>query len=85
MSLSPVELAAITYLRRRSGLDNPPGYYKGRLWFPFDAEKRACCEQIKHPNSLRQSLLRHCRSAGHVAALYQVEVRELRRVAKALS
>lgn len=81
MSLSD---ALNLYLRRRDRLDHPAGSFdRAGRWWPNDAEQQSCCSAIRSPSrAWPYSLLVHCRSLGHVAALTGVAPSELRRLAR---
>lgn len=63
---------------RQGGRELPEGRFDAakRFW-PAAAERRACCAAISSPYKNRSSLLAHCRTLGHVAALHGVEVAAL--------
>jgi hypothetical protein len=79
--------AAKTFNLRKSRQADPEGSYdSGRRWMPSIAEKCACCESIRLPSiKWPASLLQHCRSAAHIALLYQVDREELICEAKKLN
>ncbi len=72
--------AAQEYLARQSRRRDPAGKFdRGGRWYPSAAEERPCCAAIRPPSRRWPlSLLRHCRSDRHVAALFGVSVAELR-------
>lgn len=70
------------YCQRWLGREQPDGKRDhGGRWHPNAAERQPCCERIRQPS--RQwpgSLLAHCTSARHVAALCGASERDLRRL-----
>lgn len=85
-TLSARQLAAIAeYLGRRDRYWYPSGGYNGSLrWYPSLDERRDCCESIRSPSRRSpKSLLEHCRTLRHCAALYDVQEGDVRNVVKA--
>lgn len=76
--------AAQTYLSRRERRTHPVGTFdKAGRWYPKGNEKTADCAVIRPPSrAYPYSLMLHCRTAAHVAALYGVAARDVRRTAK---
>lgn len=76
--------AAQEYLDRRDRITNPDGSFdKAGRWYPSESEECNCCGAIRSPSrAYPYSYMVHCRTAGHVASLYGVDVKELRRVAR---
>lgn len=74
-------LAAVDeYLARQRRDRHPVGWFDsaGR-WYPSESEIRECCERIRAPSrNWPYPLMLHCRTAKHVAALFAVDVRNLR-------
>ena len=68
------------YQKRQSREHHPGGKFdKGGRWYPSAEEKRACCDKVRSPSrAFPYSLMLHCRTAGHVAALFGVNTAELR-------
>lgn len=85
VEMTTVELAAQEWTARKSRQTHPAGRAdRGGRWYPAPAEEMACCLPIREPSrAYPWSLAHHCRSAAHVAALYGVDVREVRRAARA--
>jgi len=78
--------AARCYLRRKERKEHPRGKFDdaGR-WYPAWEEVQGCCWLVLPPSrSFPYRLLNHCRTARHVAALYDVDERELLRTARQL-
>ena len=74
--------AAKEYLRRQ--LHGALGVGKsdsaGR-WWPHDSERRECCNRIRQPSrGYTGSLYYHCSTIVHVANLYSVDPKLLRRL-----
>lgn len=71
-------LNAVTeYDQQKTRADDPSGYFDsaGR-WYPHNM--CPCCESIRPPSrKYPYSLLKHCRSADHVASQYGVNKKEL--------
>jgi hypothetical protein len=79
-----IDLAAGEYLARRDRKTHPVGYFdaSGR-WEPSDKERQYCCSFIRSPSrAWPYSLMVHCRSFEHVAALHEVDELELKRSAR---
>lgn len=69
------------YLKRYARRINPDGYFDnaGR-WYPSDHERQACCDSIREPSrAYLCSLNKHCRTMNHIAHLFDVDLRFLRR------
>jgi hypothetical protein len=77
-----LEEAACVAIAREERAESPRGEWRERLWYPADDERRSCCETITPTDSNRQALESHCRTQGHVAHLFDVPLRELRRAVK---
>ena len=79
-----VETAAREYIARQSRDTHPDGTFdRAGRWYPSESEWCNCCTGIRSPSrAYPYSLMTHCRSAGHVAALYGVDARDLRRAIK---
>jgi len=75
--------ALIEYLNRRDRVSHPQGRLdNGGRWYPSAEERRECCRTIREPSRKWPfSLLVHCRSLRHVAHLYGVDEKELRKLA----
>ncbi len=74
-----LRLALEAFLARESRAQGPEGEWREGLWFPSPGERRPCCEGLQPTLANKQALESHCRSAVHVAALFEVPVLELRR------
>lgn len=75
------------YLHRQARRENPSGEFdNAKRWYPCpDTEKQACCSAIRSPSrEWPYSLNRHCRSMNHIARLFDVDLRFLKRRAKEL-
>jgi hypothetical protein len=77
--------AVSAYIARQAREEHPAGKFDGGgRWWPAAEEERACCARVRTPSrTWPYSLLVHCRTIGHVAALYGVDVAELRRAVRA--
>src|SRR6185295_19534944 len=74
-----LRLALEAFLARESRAQGPEGEWREGLWFPSNNERRPCCEGLAPTLANKQALESHCRSAAHVAALFEVPVLDLRR------
>lgn len=76
--------AAWEYLSRRDRVTHPSGSFdKAYRWYPDAVEMCGCCDGIRPPScGWPYSLLVHCRTADHVAALRGVSALELKRAAR---
>lgn len=81
-----IQEIAKTYWRRRFHLENPSGHFnRGGRWFPDAREEAECCAHIRPPSrAYPYSLMQHCRSLKHLAMLYRIEPKALRKAAKAV-
>jgi len=79
--------AAIEYYNRKNRISHPSGHFdKAGRWYPADREKCDCCYGIREPSrAYPLSNNMHCRTIVHIANLYGVDVKELRKAAKGLS
>ncbi len=77
-----LEEAAQEYLDRQARKSHPGGSFdKAKRFYPFEDED--CCIGIRGPSrSYPYTLMIHCRSAKHVANLYDVDVTDLKRKAR---
>jgi hypothetical protein len=82
---SAVQLAAAEYIARQDRKHHPHGKFdNGGRWFPSDFEERNCCAGIRQPSrSWPYSLMTHCRTMEHVANMYGVEIKLLRKAVAA--
>ncbi|HSH85384.1 MAG TPA: hypothetical protein VK979_09555 [Guyparkeria sp.] len=78
--------AAQEYLDRRDRRTHPDGTFdNAKRWYPSSTERCDCCNSIRSPSrAWPMSYMKHCRSAAHVASLYGVEARDLKRRAREL-
>ncbi len=74
-----LRLALDALIGRESRALAPEGEWRDGLWFPSPSERRPCCDGLRPTPANKQALESHCRSAAHVAALYEVPVLALRR------
>jgi len=72
--------AVRTYTARQDRTEHPDGSFdRKRRWYPSDNEHRACCRLIRGPSaSYPYSLMVHCRTAEHIASLYDVEAKDIK-------
>jgi hypothetical protein len=80
--------AGVVYVARQRRAVHPQGQFDsaGR-WYPYaKTEHRRCCDQIRSPSRRwPYSLMLHCRTAKHVARLFSVPEKDVRRAAKAFT
>lgn len=71
--------AARQYLDRKARAEHPRGTFDGqRRWAPDAGERQACCRGIRPPSAAYPfSLMVHCRTKEHVAALHGLGVMQL--------
>jgi hypothetical protein len=83
-NLDLVKLAAGAYIARQERRDYPIGQFdKTDRWYPAPEERQACCDLVRASRLRPYSLLVHCRSVEHVAALYGVDPAALRQAVRA--
>ena len=77
--------AVKVYLARQSRVEHPYGEFdNARRWYPNLQEQQTCCNMVRSPSrSFPYSLLTHCRSSVHIANLFGVEVKLLRKAINA--
>lgn len=78
--------AATEYIKRQNRTSHPDGDFdNGGRWYPSDRETCSCCRKVRSPSrAWPYSYMTHCRTAGHVANLYGVSARDVKRAAKQL-
>lgn len=76
--------AAEEYIRRRDRLTNPSGSFdRGGRFYLADDERCECCIGIRTPSrAYPYSEMVHARTAVHVASLFGVEPKAVRREAR---
>ena len=79
--------AAQEYERRREGTSEPAGIakhtgYQEHYWVPDGSERRPCCLNTTVYLGKENALLQHCKSARHVAELYDVPHSDLWRMSR---
>lgn len=81
MANGNVRAAAEEYRAQQERRTHPAGKFdKAQRWYPEEREKQPCCGYIRRPTrAWPYSLMTHCRSAGHVAALFGVSATDLRK------
>jgi len=77
-----LEKAARRYIGGR-----PKGQWdKAGRFYPADEERCSCCDGIRSPSrAWPKSLWKHCQTYSHIACLYGVEIKALKRAVKELS
>lgn len=83
-STSRIDDAVTAFLARQDRTQHPDGKPdKGGRWYPSDAEYQLCCDKIRRPSrSYPWSYMVHCRTAEHVANLFEVDVKDVRKAAR---
>ena len=78
---SKTQQAALEYVARKKRQAHPSGRRdNGGRWHPHNNERRECCDRIRTPSrAFPYSLMLHCRTAQHVASLYGVGLKELKK------
>jgi hypothetical protein len=76
-----LNLAAKEFLARKDRVHHPNGVFDNlSRWEPIGNEAQDCCNAIRPPSAnYPYSLLLHCRSLKHIARLYQVDEKALRK------
>jgi hypothetical protein len=79
-----VAVATVVFCMRQERASHPSGGWDdGGRWHPDEHEWQACCGSVRPPSrAWPRSLMTHCRTAKHVAALYGVELATLRTAVK---
>ena len=82
--ISVLRKAAAEWWRRALRQSQPSGAMdKAGRWYPTPSERQDCCASVRDPSrSYPWSLMKHCRSALHVARLYGVDPVQLRRAVR---
>ena len=75
-----ISAAVQCYLDRRALITHPRGTVDaGGRWHPDATERQECCRRIRPPSrAWPWSLMLHCRTARHIANLYNVDPQVLR-------
>lgn len=78
--------AAVIFNERQARVTHPDGSFGDYgVWYPSDAERQPCCEGLRNPTrKYPYSLIKHCRTAQHVAHLCDVPKSLLRETALAM-
>ena len=76
--------AAQCYMARKARTEHPDGTFDAKKrFYPSPAEEQPCCSFIRQPSArYPYSLMVHCRTVQHIAALYSVSVDTLRRAVR---
>ena len=74
------------FINRKTRKSHPDGSFdKAKRWEPSDNEWCECCKSIRTPSRrFPFSLMTHCRSIGHIAALYEVDAGAVRKISNYL-
>lgn len=80
--MNTLQIAVNEYQDRKDRITNPDGKFdNGGRWYPSDEEKCKCCQSIRNPSARwPYSLIKHCRTITHVANLYNVSDKEMRKL-----
>lgn len=73
--------ACEVYMKRKDRILHPDGKFdNGGRWYPDEEEIHECCSYVRSPSrSYPLSLNQHCRTLNHVAQLFNVDSKELRK------
>lgn len=76
-----IEAAHECFVRRKDRDEHPTGKFdKGGRWYPASQEEQICCSDVRSPSrSWPYSLMLHCRTAKHIAMLFDVQARDVKR------
>lgn len=79
-----LQSAVTEFILREQGYKSPVGFKdSGGRWFPRTSgvsEHRECCDKVRQPTrAFPYSLYKHCMSLKHVAAIFEVDAKDLRR------
>ena len=82
--MKEIEKAAQEFINRRDRITHPDGNFdKARRFELSEIETCACCEGIRTPSrAFPFSMMTHARSARHIASLFNVDVTEMKRLAR---
>ena len=82
--MNTLQVAVNEYKDRRNRTTHPNGKIdSGGRWYLSENEKCSCCQRIREPSKgYPWSLLKHCRTITHIASLFNVNDRELRKLIK---
>jgi len=70
-----IDDAIRTYLLRKAGVVEVPGYYdEVGNWYPASEERMPCCQSVLEPLNDPNDYDRHCCSMVHVAQLYAIDI-----------
>lgn len=77
-----LEQAAQEFIDRKNRNSHPDGKFDGASrWYPSESEKQECCGHVRSPSrAYPYSYMVHCRTIQHVAKLYNVDEKELRKL-----
>lgn len=83
-STSPLDQAVVAFVARADRTAHPDGRFdRARRWEPSGDERQDCCALIRRPSAAYPySLMKHCRSVEHIARLFDVEARLIRRATR---
>ncbi len=85
-SAAQIDAAAREFIARKDRDSHPDGKFDnaGR-WYPSDDEWTPGCRYVREPSrAWPYSLMQHCRTAEHVAELYNVDPSDVRKRARAI-
>lgn len=83
-NLDTITAAAHEFVARKNRQSHPEGTFdKQGRFYPSDREFQACCSSIRTPSrAYPYSYMTHCRTADHVAHLFGVDARDVRKMAR---
>ncbi len=76
--------AVTEFENRQSRRVHPDGTFdKAGRWYPSDSESCGCCDEVRGPSrSYPYSYMVHCRTAKHIANLYGVDEKQIKKIAR---
>lgn len=77
--------ATAEFIARQERTAHPEGKFdNGGRWYPNEeTEKCECCNYIRRPSrAFPFSMMVHCRTAEHIANLYNVNAKDIKALAK---
>lgn len=82
--MTDLQRAVREYIDRQDRVSHPKGKTdNANRFYPSDDEWQECCANVRSPSrAWPWSYMLHCRTAVHVANLFAVDVKELRRRAR---
>lgn len=81
-----LQRAVETFINRKNREIHPEGEFDSKKRFcPSAAERQSCCDSIRTPSArFPFSLMVHCRTIQHIAHLFDIDVKDLRKAVRAV-